>query len=436
MSNFLAIAAATATLRQILDDAVQEDVPGAVATMVRPDAPANTLPNPGVNAYLYQVGHNAAWRNADIPTRQADGRLMQRPCVAIDLHYLLTFHGNDGALEPQRVLGSAVRALHDQPLLTRSMIRSVINAAVLQDPQHFLAPADLDSEVELVKFTPLLLSLEELSKLWSVFFQTTYMLSIAYQGTVVLIESVRTPQRALPVRKRALHVLQFRQPRIVQIRAALGLHLPITAGDTVQILGEELRGESTEVRIDDLTVAPPVAQVADEEIRLALPNTLRAGAHSLQVIHPQTMGAPPVAHSGVESNAVPFMLQPTIAPPAVSNVAPARDANGSQVVVEGVVLQSAQVRVNFTPAVGRDQRTSLLLNELSPPAGRPGRAYQFAAPAQNGIAAPNQTETDVIDFDVHRLFPGQYLARVQVDGAESPLAVDAAGLYNAPLITI
>ena len=51
----------------------------------------------------------------------------------------------------------------------------------------FLTTSNLE-EVELVKFTQLPLSLEELGKLWSVFFQTTHVLSVAFQGTVVLIE--------------------------------------------------------------------------------------------------------------------------------------------------------------------------------------------------------------------------------------------------------
>jgi hypothetical protein len=42
--------------------------------------------------------------------------------------------------------------------------------------------------IERIKLTPLTLSLEDLSKLWSVFFQVPYALSIAYEASVVLIE--------------------------------------------------------------------------------------------------------------------------------------------------------------------------------------------------------------------------------------------------------
>ena len=42
------------------------------------------------------------------------------------------------------------------------------------------------------------MNLEELSKLWSVFFQTPYALSIAYQASVVLIEPDLEPIDAAP----------------------------------------------------------------------------------------------------------------------------------------------------------------------------------------------------------------------------------------------
>ena len=68
----------------------------------------------------------------------------------------------------------------------------------------FLAASDLDQQPELVKFTPAQLSLDDLSKVWSVFFQTPYALSVAYEATVVLIEGDETPRAPLPVRQRNL----------------------------------------------------------------------------------------------------------------------------------------------------------------------------------------------------------------------------------------
>ncbi|HQY94671.1 Pvc16 family protein [Caldilinea sp.] len=200
MSNHLAIATVTTGLVRYLQGVVGADVGNAVITAVRPDGPNSGVPEVGVNVFLYQATPNIAWRNHDLPTRRPDGSLNQRPQIALDLHYLLTFYGDETLLEPQRILGSAVRALHTHPLLTRQEIRSAVAATA------FLAGSDLAEEVETVKFTPQPLSLEELSKLWSVLFQTPYTLSMTYDASVVLITAESQPSMAQPVRTPAIQV--------------------------------------------------------------------------------------------------------------------------------------------------------------------------------------------------------------------------------------
>jgi len=92
MSNHLAIATVTATVRHILQRAADVDVPGTSVSTGRPD----TLTDDGarINVYLYQVTPNAAWRNIDLPWRDSDANMTQRPRAALDLHYLLSFTGD------------------------------------------------------------------------------------------------------------------------------------------------------------------------------------------------------------------------------------------------------------------------------------------------------------------------------------------------------
>jgi hypothetical protein len=206
MSNHLAIATVTTGLVRYLQGAVGADVGNAVVTAVRPDGPASGVPQVGVNIFLYQATPNTAWRNHDLPTRRGDGGLTQRPQIALDLHYLLTFYGDETLLEPQRILGSTVRALHARPILTRQEIRSAVAATA------FLAGSDLADELETVKFSPLPLTLEELSKLWSVLFQTTYTLSMAYDASVVLIAADGQPAMAQPVTTRAMQIFPAAAP--------------------------------------------------------------------------------------------------------------------------------------------------------------------------------------------------------------------------------
>ena len=159
--------------------------------------------------------------------------------MALNLHYLLTFFGDEAQLVPQRLLASAVRALHSQPLLSRQAIRRTITNAISADPDHFLAEADLADQPELVRFTPLQLDLEALSKLWSVFFQVPYHLSVAYEASVVLINPDETPGRPLPVRERRFFVVPIRRPTIVKIVRKDRPRDPVTAGAVIRILGSQ-----------------------------------------------------------------------------------------------------------------------------------------------------------------------------------------------------
>ncbi|BAY09379.1 DUF4255 domain-containing protein [Calothrix sp. NIES-2098] len=413
MSNFLAIATVTATLSQLLQSSVGVDVPGATVTTLRPDGLGSGTPAPKVNLYLYQVTPNAALRNVDTPTRRADGTLIQRPQVALDLHYLLSFYGDETQLEPQRLLGSAASILHARPLLTRSMIRETISSTTF----NYLAGSNLAEEVELVKFSPIGLNLEELSKIWSVFFQTPYALSVAYQGSVVLIEREEAPQTALPVRDRNTYVIPFRHPVIERVGTATGAEQPITIGSTLIITGKQLKNDITQVRIGETDITP--TSVSDTQISLPLTspplNTdiLRAGIQGIQVIHPLLIGTPPVLHRGSESNVAAFVLRPTISVDIGSITC---------TTTNNVTRCSGSITINFTPSVGKNQRVVLLLNEFQP-TGK-ARAYNFPAPLQNGITDPQVDATNTITFSIERVVASTYLVRVQVDGAESVLAMN------------
>jgi hypothetical protein len=429
VSNHLAIATVTFVLGQIVDAAASAAVPGAGVTTQRPDALNGNSgpPQPPVNLYLYQVSPSGAWRNEDLPTRGPDGELVQRPQAALDLFYLLTFFGNETELEPQRILGSVATALHARPMLTREKIRSTIQTVVDADPAHYLAGSDLADQVELVKFSPLPLNLEELSKLWSVFLQTPYSLSVAYQGSVVLLEAEGSPRQAAPVRERNVYVEPARRPVIEQLLSRSGPNeppaadRPIFSTDDLVVRGRELRGDDTQVLVGG-TAVTSFEQLSNTQIILSLPAGLQAGARAVRVVHRTMMGTPPSPHGGVESNAVTFELRPQIIAPV------SVDVQGS-----GDQPRSGEVTVQLDLEVGRTQRVTLLLNERHPPEGRSPRSYGFEALPR----PPTGPETSAsITIPVSGVAPGQYLVRVRVDGAESLLEHDASGQYDSPEVEI
>jgi hypothetical protein len=399
MSNHLAIATVSATLSQLLQSSVGVDVPGATVRLGKPAPVASQPTTPEIGLFLYQVVPNAAYRNTDLPGRDGDGRIIQRPRAAIDLHYLLSFTGDENRLEPQRLLGGAIRTLHARPVLCRQTIRDTIANPAFS----FLAASDLADDVELVKMTPLALTLEELSKLWAVFFQSPYVLSAAYQGTVVLIESEDTPQPGLPVLQRNVYSIPFRFPMVDEVVAQRGRGLKILADDMLVVTGKQLRGDVTLVVVDGVERVP--SSVSDVTITLPVPPDLRAGVHGLQVMQQIMIGTPPSAHRGVQSNVAALVLCPRITSTTATN---------------------ANVTLEVMPEVGAGQRISLLLNERT---GVTPNAYTFFVPARS-------SDTATVEIPISGVKAGEYFVRVQVDGAESPLEMDAGSPAFGPLVVI
>lgn len=395
MSNFLAIATVTETLRQMLDATVGSDVPGANATAVKPSESGEKA----VNIYLYQVSPNASWRNDDLPSRRGDKTLVQRPRAALDLYYLFTFYGDEAHQEPQRIMGSVVSTLHSRPILTRQQIRE----AIVHAENGFLNGSNLGEEIELVRFTPISLSLEELNNLWSGFFQIPYALSMAYQASVVFIEGKDIAARALPVLDRNLYTVTMRQPIVDEVTSEGGPSQPIIAKSRVFIKGRNLQGDLTDVVISGKKIKPE--DVRKNIIVFTLPEGLKAGIQSLQVIHEMMMGTPPEIHRGSESNVEAFALQPTIE------------------IDEG----SSSIKVH--PVVGKDQRVVLFLNEINgPDEEQPPAAYTFVLPSRSA-------DTNEIAVPTGGVKAGTYLVRIQVDGAQSALVVENAS-YAGPKVVV
>ncbi|MGO9272271.1 MAG: DUF4255 domain-containing protein [Terriglobia bacterium] len=406
MSNYLAIATVTAALYQVLISPVQTAVAGATVSFRRPDKTSGQEGTPHVNAYLYQVTPNAAFRNVDLPTRRADGTLVKAPVAALDLHYLFTFHGSDDQLEPQLMLGAVAGTLQTQPLLSPQNIQSAVTNF------SFLGTSDLANQVERIRFTPTSLSLEEFTKLWSAFFQVEYSLSAAYQASLVLITTDQTPpQEALPVQCRKLYVAPFAQPTITQVMAkGAAAGQPILPGSTLVIQGTQLLGDITTVRIGDQTATPPV--VTENAIIMPVPAGVQAGVLGLQVVQQLQLGDPAEPHPGWESNVVALVLQPVLSGPSIT-----------------VTATGTTLSVAVNPDVQPGQRVTLILNQNSTTSPPTPTAYSFNLP-------PFTVATGTLACDITGVASGVYFIRAKVDGAESPLDLDSSSSSFGPTVTV
>jgi hypothetical protein len=359
MSNALAIATVTTALAQIVRTAAQSTVPGSDVLTERPDTVA--LTNPRVRLFLYHVLPNPALRNNDLPTRTATGIVVKRPTVAIDLRYMLAFYGTEATLEPQLMLGAVVRDLHAKPVLTRDMIVNAIAS------QPFLAGSNLADSIEQVKIQPLIMELEELSKLWSVLYQTPYALTVAYQVSVLLIESDDPVTPVLPVLRRgdddrgvetvlgafplldSIHVGEVADPIA---RLKLPSYPSARMGAILTVRGRNLSGDTVKLTFSHLLLTTPrvatipLANRTDTQVIFTLPTgapadaAWPAGLYSVELTLTTAAG-------DRTSNRIPLTLAPQI-----TGIAPASPIAGSGTDVTLTVSCSPQVRPQqFTEAL-------------------------------------------------------------------------------------
>ena len=393
MSNVLAIAATTATLRNLLLAQVPEldgDLADLEVTVQAPDVARKGITKAQLNVFLYQTTVNAAWRNMAMPQQSRPGEAGSPP-LALNLHYLMTAYGrgeSDNDVVNHRVLGGAMSVLHDRPLLSRSDIAAA------------LADNDLGQQFERLKITPLSLSVEEISKLWMVF-QTQYRVSVAYEVTVVLIDPSKPGAAPLPVLKRGG---EDRGVATVPGSAPLlkSLRLPrsqpaLRLGEAGSVVGEhlvtggaELRFTST--RLIEPVVLPPSPSTHAGEVTFQIPD-LAADADAFSRWVPGLYSVAMVVSSAdlptLVSNEITFALAPRVTVSSTSTGPGAVD-----------------VEVTCAPRLGREQRVSLLLGD------RPFAPKLVVTPAST-------SQPTTLSFEVGGLDPGSYVARLRVDGVDS-----------------
>ncbi len=424
MSTALAIAGVTAVLRDLLNDGlVNHDVTSVLGSSVTVSvlAPDRVVPpNAGeasqINLFLYLVTPNLGWRNEALPSRDASGRLrLANPPLALDLHYLLSVYSG-GDLHAEILLGYAMQLLHEMPVLTREAIRTALNpspdtGANLPTALRALADAGLEDQVELVKLTPQYLNTEEMSKLWTAM-QSHFRPTAAYTASVVLIEAQRAARAPLPVlsrgpvdpasgRERGIAVAPGLLPPLPTLIAAAppGRQPAAAIGDTVALQGHHLGGTGREVLLAndrfgiELTIPalPPSSPPAgsDDESLIEFSLEGQSAALPAGVYRVGARLTSPGESQRRETNRVAFTLAPRMTNLPLSV---ARAADGS-----------ASFTVEFTPALRAGQSVRLVL-------GQTEHLPQGAGSPANELA-----------FRIADAPPGAQLARLRIDGIDSPV---------------
>ena len=406
MSDSLAIAAVTTTLRNLLDAGLNADVSGTTITTRPLDRARQGINGNQINLFLYHTIPNAAWRNMDIPWKVRPGETGQPPLPLI-LYYLVTaFYGEDEdsvdttteanrILGSHRLLGRAMSILHDHPLLDNAAINSILPADDLLEHPY--------DQLDRVRITPQPLSLDEMYKLWGGF-QTQYRLSAAYELSVVLIESARPARAPLPVLRRGsqdqgVFTQPGLSPTLFEVRLPNGKPAA-ELGDTLELRGTNLDAGNLTARMEHTLLEVPIdlaplpgatfdtlrVQLPDTSVDPNVPSLWPGGIYTLSILV-QKPGLP-----AWTSNAIPFALAPQITLLAPSGgTAPAGDLN---------------VSLECIPQIRVEQRATLLFGDRQV---QPGSLTTPADP----------TAPSTLAFLIENIGEGVYVLRLRVDGVDS-----------------
>jgi hypothetical protein len=413
-------------LRNLLDNGIIEQV--AIGTTVNvtamaPDTIKLDAPDdpPQLNIFLHQVTPNPAWRNRELPSRSVSGDRLSNPPLALDLHYLITAYGRTD-FQAEILLGYAMHLLHERPMLDRAAIRRALNpspldVSMLPPAFQVLTASDLADQVETIRITPMVMPVEEMSKLWAAI-QSHYRPSAAYQVSVVLIEAKKPSSTPLPVLSRGPVDPVSHRDRGVVVNPDLLPPLPTLfsadpplrqtvarLGEAVEVTGIRLTGAGATALLTHRLIKTPieipvVPNATGIGFSLALPNDAVAQTAFVpglwQLSLRLTVGGESFAR---ETNGVglPIAADPVIVADAGLGL-PAVD------VVRGGSPPVVTVTIRTRPQVRLGQRVVLSLDGVS-------------AEAQSRPAA-----SDPLVFVFPNTTPaGNRWIRLRVDGVDSPL---------------
>jgi len=397
VSSYKAIGGVSSTLKVLLRDRMTET---AEITLAPPDVKVDSVTGRRLNLYLYHVSENPYLKNQEI-LGEGNPAAYGHPPLSMDLRYICTAfgtteNGQDADIEAQRILGDAMRVLHDTPVITADLVEEKKPA-----PKPPILDPSLIGEFEQVKVTWQPAGLDEISKVWTALPNVNFRRSVLYEVSVVQVQSKRPRSIGLPVKSRVVYALPLRTPVIQQI-----FHQPpianqvvaaVEEGETLRLVGTSLRGTLNRVTIDG--VLGTIASISDTQIDVVVPaGSLEIGLHSLRVeqnvLLDEVQGQPPVERQAFRSNLAGFLLLPK-----VGAVTPLSATAGDTITVK------------IQPAVTATQEKILLLGDFAIPAipvsfdSPPSTTLQFTLPKPPEPVVP----------------PGNYLLRVRIDGAESRL---------------
>lgn len=322
MSTPRAIAAITEKFVACLAEATTTLRPLRITTRPLDKAREFNFTGRQINLFLYQTSIDPAWRNRDLPGPAGAGQ-PQPPLLPLKLHYLITVYQDrksqvwDIPLNPPPP--DRDRAMvADHELL--GFVMSQLHHSV--ELQKFPSNEGIENQPDALRVTPLSLSVDEISKLWSAF-QTPYRISAAYEVCVALIENRELPNLPLPVTQLGEANLgwdattQF--PAAVLAATFQSAHQPgVRLGEQLTLAGQDFRQPGELKVVFKHKTLPNVVHALNpdrhgaNEIVVSVPNAPAnwpAGFYLVGLKYTTHQASDPRVHY---SNSIPVALLPQI----------------------------------------------------------------------------------------------------------------------------
>lgn len=202
----------------------------------------------GVNLFLYRVSESPFSRNIEWRGDRSNPARSKRPPLALSLHYLLTAYAKKGDgtaqddITAHRILGNALSILHENATLND------IHDSDFDADVNTNFDAELRDSFEKITISPMPISMEEFSKIWTGL-SKAYRLSVAYEVSLVLIAPLNPPPAPGPPSQTiSVEVATIGRPQIGSINPASG---PVLTDITIQGSGFKTKGMTTTVSIGE-----------------------------------------------------------------------------------------------------------------------------------------------------------------------------------------
>lgn len=227
--SLIDLSGVTSSLIKLVQENIQQTLEPGLGVVVTPAAPekVGSVTNQ-LSLHMYHVAEDPGWKNLIGPGTDAPN--VAKTPMALNLYYILTAHHDNNspsdALTEQKILGYALKTLHDFPLINDD---TMIGASAVLHPT--LRGGDNQLQVILRPVSP-----EDAISYWSAEETRTTRLSAYYEVRVALLEPEAPRTEDGIVLSLGSFPLMLGAPHLDSSMSVFRYMLPATAGGTEQVL--------------------------------------------------------------------------------------------------------------------------------------------------------------------------------------------------------